>query len=350
MEVSEGMGEVWTSSMSGAPWTKSKMNKATKQLRHRALISYVIDIDKLEDLQELDKHVFAKRPDLVLSISQIDMKGRYTAQLLKVIAELKHITALQINLRQSIDLSILGQLERLQYLSITSKKPVSLSFISNFKELQYLSVDGKFLDLTPIGDAIELDTLILSTTIHELDFVTQLPKLQCLFIHDCTLEGSLAPLADSTVTMLSLAAIRNLTELDVLSSIHNLTCLRLSLSKVESLCDFSKMHNLRQLELDNMKGLEQIDLLWTAQQLEMLQLREMSTAIKAQDLEPLIEMKHLQQLDFQFIDFNKGRIAALREWFAQAGKAHILYENIAEDQRMKSMSLVHLQQHLGLDK
>ncbi|MNJ45133.1 Leucine Rich repeats (2 copies) [compost metagenome] len=245
---------------------------------------------------------------------------------------------------------MLGKLERLQYFSITSKKPVSLSFISNFKELQYLSVHGKFLDLTPIGDATWLDTLILSTTIHELDFVRQLPKLECLFIHDCTLEGSLAALADSTVTMLSLASIRNLTELDVIASMHNLTCLRLSLPKVESLCDFSKLHNLRQLELDNMKALKHIDLLWTAQELEMLELREISTTVKAKDLEPLIELKHLQQLDFQFIDFNKGRIATLREWFAQAGKEYILYENIADDQRRKSMSLVHLQKHLGLAK
>lgn len=341
------MGEVWTSSMHGAPWTKGKMNKAIKQLGHRALISFVIDIDKLEDLQELDKHVFAKRPDLVLSIRQIDMKGRYTEELLQIIADLKHITALQLNLQHHIDLSILGKLERLQFLSITSKKPVNLNFTSNFRNLQYLSLYGEFVDLTPIGDATELDTLILSTTIHEVDFVRQLTKLECLFIHDCTLKGSLAALANSTVKMLSLANIRNLTNLDDIASMHNLTYLRLSLSKVEALCDFSKMHNLRQLELDNMKALKHIDLLWSAPLLEMLELRQISTSIKAKDLEALLEMEHLQQLDFQFIDFNKGRIAALRDWFKQAGKEHILYENIAEDKRMKSMWRIHLQNHIG---
>ncbi|CAH1191366.1 MULTISPECIES: hypothetical protein [Paenibacillus] len=341
------MGEVWTSSMHGAPWTIGKMNKAIKQLGHRALISFVIDIDKLEDLQELDKHVFAKRPDLVLSIRQIDMKGRYTEELLQIIADLKHITALQLNLQHHIDLSILGKLERLQFLSITSKKPVNLNFTSNFRNLQYLSLYGEFVDLTPIGDATELDTLILSTTIHEVDFVRQLTKLECLFIHDCTLKGSLAALANSTVKMLSLANIRNLTNLDDIASMHNLTYLRLSLSKVEALCDFSKMHNLRQLELDNMKALKHIDLLWSAPLLEMLELRQISTSIKAKDLEALLEMEHLQQLDFQFIDFNKGRIAALRDWFKQAGKEHILYENIAEDKRMKSMWRIHLQNHIG---
>ncbi|WP_246552772.1 hypothetical protein [Paenibacillus tritici] len=344
-----GMGGVWTSSMNGAPWTISKMNEATTQLRKRALISYVIDIDKLEDLEALDQHVFAKRPDLVLSISQVDMKGHYPQELLQILAELKHITALQLNLRQSTDLSLLGKLERLQFLSITSQKPVSLSFISNFNELQYLAVNGKFTDLSPIGDLAGLDTLLLSTTIYNLDFVRQMPRLRCLFIHDCTLKGSLAALADSSVTMLSLAAIRNLTKLDEIEPMDELICLQLSLPKVEALCNFAMMKHLRQLELDNMKALKHIDLLWTAEQLEILRLCEISTAVKARDLEPMIGMEHLQQVDFQFIDFNKGRITALREWFAQAEKEHLLYENIAEDQRIKPLSLLHLQKHLGLD-
>lgn len=341
---------VWTSSMNGAPWTKGKMDQAVKQLRERALISYVIDVDKPQDLLDLDQHVFAKRPDLVLSISQVDMKGRYTKELLHIISELQHITALQLNLNHSIDLSVLSNLERLQFLSITAKKPLNLSFISSLKELQYLSLHGKFADLTPIGDAASLDTLILRTTIHELEFVCRLPKLQCLFIHDSILNGSLDALADSSVTMLSLAAIRNLTELDALADMHKLTYLRLSLPKVKALCDFTNMPHLRQLELDQMKALEHVAPLWAVPQLEMLELRELSTAVTAKDLEPLTEMEHLKQVDFQFIDFNKGRITKLREWFAQAGKSHLLYENIPEDQRIKPMSLIHLRKHLGLDQ
>lgn len=92
---------------------------------------------------------------------------------------------------------------------------------------------------------IELDTLILSTNFHELNFIRHLNQLECLFIHDCTLKGSLEGLADSNVKMLSLANIRNLTDLNDITSMHNLIYLRLSLPKVEALCDFSKMNNLR---------------------------------------------------------------------------------------------------------
>ncbi|WP_339225082.1 hypothetical protein [Paenibacillus sp. FSL H8-0332] len=339
---------VWTSSMNGAPWTKSKMSTAVKQLRERALISYVIDVDKLHDLQELDQHVFAERPDLVLSISQVDGKVRYPEELLQTLAELQHITALELNLFHSVDLSVLGKLARLQFLSISAKKPIDLSFLASFKQLQYLSVHGPFQDLTPIGDASSLDTLILRTTIHELEFVRRLPKLLCLFIHDSILKGSLEALANSTVPMLSLAAIRNLTEVGALESMSNLTYLHLSLPKLAALCDFSNMPGLIQLELDQMKSLEDIDPLWTATKLEMLQLREISAAVTAKELEPLTAMEHLKQVDFQFLDLKKGRIAALRESFTQAGKSHLLYENIAEAQRIQPMMLVHLRKHMGL--
>lgn len=344
------MSQVWASSMNGAPWTLSKMNEATNHLRQRAFVSYVIDVDKLEDLQELDQYVFAARPDLVLSISQIDVKMRYTDDLIEALANLKHIRALQLNLHQNMDLSKLGKLVHLQYLSIISKKPLNLSFLSSMKELQYLSLLGKYLDLTPIGEASRLDTLRLGTAIQDLGFVHSLPKLVCLFINDCTLDTSLAALADSSVHMLSLAGIRNLTKLHGLESVSQLTYLSLSLSKVEALCDFSGMPHLRQLELDYMPALKHIEQLWTAEQLEVLRLKEIPKAIKAEDLQPVVTLEQLRQLDFQFIDTHKGRINALREWVTQAGKAHILYENMADDQRIKPQALEHLRKHLGLDQ
>lgn len=344
------MSQVWASAMKGAPWTRSKMTEATKHLRQRAFISYVIDVDKLEDLQALDQSIFAARPDLVLSVSQIDAKLRYSDELIETLANLKHIRALQLNLHQNMDLSKLSKLTHLQFLAIISKKPLDLSFLSSMKELQYLSLLGKFTDLTPIGEASRLDTLRLGTAIQDLGFVHSLPKLVCLFINDCTLDTTLTALADSTVHMLSLSGIRNLTKLHFLEALSQLTYLNLSLSKVEALCDFSGMPHLRQLELDYMPALKQIEPLWSAEQLEALRLKEISKAIKAEDLQPVVAMEHLQQLDFQFIDTGKGRISALREWVTQAGKAPILYENIPDDQRIKPEALVHLQKHLGLDR
>lgn len=339
------MSEVWIHSMNGAPWKKSKMNQAIKKLRHRALISYVVGIDKLEDLQELDQIVFAKRPDLILSISQIDKDKTSLQQVISKLAGLQHVTALQLNLFYDIDLSELGVL-KLQYISVMSKKPLNLDFISNYKQLKFASLHGKFVDLRPIGDATELDSLNLQTDIVELDFVSRLPKLTCLYIADCTLkEGALAALVNSNITMLCLASIRNLTHIDEISSMHQLVSLRLALSKLETLCDFSELNQLTQLELEQMKSLKDITPLWTANHLEMLTLWEFSTAIKAKALAPLLDMSQLKQLDFRFIDFNKRRIEALRQMFAEAGKEYILIENIDEPFRLKSKVFLHIKKH-----
>ncbi len=323
------------------------MDEAVEHLRRRAVIYFVVDADHPDDLLKLDEHVFAKRPDLILSISPRDMKERYPVSFLSRLAGLRHVAALQLNLYHSNDLNELGQLKGMKYLSIYSKKPQDLSFLTNYQELEYLSLRGKFVDLSPIGEVTSLDTLLLSVPIYDLSFISQLPRLKYLSIHDCTLEGSLDALIASTVRILRLAAIRHLTELDILASIPHLACLYLALPKVEQLFDFSRLEHLKQLELDNMKGLRNIEHLWTARHLELLTLREISSAVKAKDLEPLVGLDSLRQLDFQYIDFNKGRIAALREWITQAGKEAILYENIAEEQRIRPMDQEHLIQHLG---
>lgn len=121
--------------------------------------------------------------------------------------------------------------------------------------------------------------------------------------------------------------------------------LHLSLPKVERLCDLA-CHNLRQLELDFMKSLQEIDNLWTAEQLEMLELKEIHTGIKAEDFSGLLKMDSLKQIDFRFIDHGKGRIVAMRRQMTDAGKGYLLYENIPEEQRIPSMAHVHLSKFL----
>ncbi|WP_260871060.1 hypothetical protein [Paenibacillus xylanexedens] len=57
-------------------------------------------------------------------------------------------------------------------------------------------------------------------------------------------------------------------------------------------------------------------------------------------------MDSLMQFDFRFIDHSKGRIAAMRRQMTDAGKEHLLYENIPEEQRIPSMAHVHLSKFL----
>ncbi|MCM3170898.1 hypothetical protein [Paenibacillus sp. MER 99-2] len=336
------MSEVWAASMSGAPWTIDKMDDAVRHLRNRATVSYVVGVDKLDDLMGLDQHVFAKRPDLILYVSNVEKNSSCPEEVVAQLAEMKHVTALKIHLQQRQHLTQLSALERMNYLEIHSPKAQSLDFIRNFKYLKYLLLSGKFNDLSPIEDCIRLETLVLNCAIEKLDFVVDLPFLAYLSIDSCTFNDSLDVLSTSNISMLRLSAVRNLSNIDTLETLKNLVYLRLSLPKVERLCDFSRLSNLRQLELDYMKSLQDIDHLWNANQLEVLELKEINPKLKAESFDRMAEMDRLRQVDFRYMDVNKRRIDALRKHMVEAGKAELLYENIPEENRIQSMALAHL--------
>ncbi|QTH40181.1 hypothetical protein J4772_21470 [Cohnella sp. LGH] len=337
------MDKPWHASMQGIPWNEEKMKAAVKDLRNRATVSFVVGADLTEDLLELDKRVFATRPDLILYIWNKDEKARYTDEFLETLAALKHVAALRLDLRQPQDLTRLGRMKQMQFLNVSSpKKAQSLDFIRSYSQLNYLELHGKFEGLTPIAECASLNTLLLNCAIDRLDFIAELPQIKYLLIDSCELNGPLDVLAESNLSMLVLSAVRNLTDIQAVGQMRNLSFLQLSLPKVERLCDFSKMDNLRQLELNYMKSLRDIANLWTAKQLEVLELKEINTAIKAEAFAPLRDMESLRQVDFRFIDFNKGRIAAISELMEQAGKGHLLYDNIPEDQHIRSLALEHL--------
>lgn len=340
------MKKVWTGSVVGAPWTPRKIGDAARHLRNRATVSFLDGVDTLDDLAELDKKLFSRRPDLILSVSHSDAKSRYSEELLTTLAGLKHVAALQLGLNHTQDLGELAALSRLDLLVLNGNKVIDLDFIRSFKMLRYLRLSGKFVSLSPIVDCISLDALVLNCGIADLGFVASLPSIQYLLIDSCTLEGSLAPLGDSTLSMLSLSAIRNLTSLDELASLRNLEFLHIAQPKVQRLFDFSKLEKLRQLELVYLKGLKEIDLLWTTRRLECLELKEINPGIKAEAFRGIAEMEHLRQIDFRFIDFNKGRINALGKMMAEAGRAGLLMDNIPDSRQIRSMAIEHAAKHL----
>lgn len=336
------MSEPWTASMRGIPWSLDKMESAVKQLRNRASLEFVVGSDNAADLLKLDEWVFSKRPDLILHIYIPEEAGQDTEEIMDTLAGLKFVTALHLDLKQKQDLKRLGVLDQMEFLRIRSSKKQNLDFIRNYKFLKYLELSGKFEDLSPIADCIRLDTLILNCAIDQLDFVVELPMMKYLAIDSCTLNGSLEVLADSNISMLRLSSVRNLLNIDSLAKLKNLSYLSLLLPKIERLCDFSHMKNLRQLELDYMKSLQEIENLWTASRLEVLTLKEIHTRIKAEALDGLSKMECLRQIDFRFIDTGKTRIAAIRKRMAEADKEHILYENIPEEKQIRSLALEHL--------
>lgn len=322
------------------------MDSAVEHLRHRGTIVYTVGVDPIDDLFELDERVFAARPDLILRLDQADGKTRFAEPYLEALAAVKHVAALELNLQQRHELNGIAALERLEFLKVSARKQQSLDFIRGLKSLRFLSLSGKFDDLSPIADCRLLNTLLLSCTIETLDFAAHVPSLEYLSIDSCVCSGSLSVLADSGIRLLRLSSIRNLTNIDDLAALRQLEYVSLSLSKVERLCDFSAMDRLKQLELNGMKGLRDIGNLWTAARLESLELREIGKDVAADEWQGLTRLAQLRQVDFRWIDFGQARIAALHKLMSEAGKAHLVVENIPEEERIPSMGIAHLSRFL----
>ncbi|MEK3703952.1 hypothetical protein MKY87_07445 [Paenibacillus sp. FSL R7-0198] len=341
------MNKTWHASIQGVPWNAEKMHQAVHLLRRRATVHFRVGADTYEELAELDAKVFFARPDLILHISHMDPKGVYSSGFLGRLAQLKHVSALQLDLSQAQDLTILGAMEQMQFLRLNSPaKATRLDFIEHYRQLTFLELRGKFNGLASIAACLQLHTLILNCTVESVDVLAELPMLQYLSLDQCELKGGLDVLTQSTISMLKLSSVRKMTSIQGLEQMRGLEYLHLSLPKLEQLCDFSHLTSLRQLELDYMKSLRDTTHLWTARALESIELKEMNTALKADSFAGLTGMEQLRQIDFRFIDVNKGRIAAMRDQLAKAGKSHLLYENIPEHERMNSIGIAHLSQVL----
>jgi hypothetical protein len=335
------MSEEWIHAMHGVPWTPKKMKAAVEKLRRRATISFAFDSDKLADLVKLDEMVLSHRPDLILHIWSYNNKGDYSVEMLDILAGLKNVTALHLSMKQKQDLHNLQMLKNVEFLRIDSDQTLSIDFISSFQKLQHLQLSGKFDDLSPIGNCKNLSSIILQCTVEQLNFVIEIP-IEYLLIDNCNVNCDLDVLNVRTLKMLELSSIAKLEDVSFLSRFENLEFLSLSLSRVEKLCDFSAMDNLKQLELQNMKSLIEIDVLKTASNLENLELKEINTKIKAEAFDFLLDMPKLKQLDFQFIDFNKKRIEIMQKKWIDSGKQDILIDCIPRKKRQKKMNSIHL--------
>jgi len=108
------MSETWHASIQGIPWNAEKMDQAVNLLRRRGTVHFRVGADTFEDLAALDTNVFAARPDLILHISNADPTAAYSSGFLGRLAQLKHVSALQLDLLQTQDLTILHLLHGTQ--------------------------------------------------------------------------------------------------------------------------------------------------------------------------------------------------------------------------------------------
>jgi hypothetical protein len=170
--------------------------------------------------------------------------------------------------------------DELEYLGIgqTRSRANSLRFIARFKQLKSLSLEGQTKHLEAILACEQLENVTLRMmTLPNLSILSSHKKLLSLRMH---LGGTrnLRPIESlGNLRHLELALIRGLSDLNVIAECTQLQWLHLeSLRQVIALPDLSRLTALRQVVLQNMKGLTDLACLCTAPALEDLHVYESS--------------------------------------------------------------------------
>jgi len=319
------MTKKWDASEQGLPWTPKKMVNAVKGLRDEGSIGFALGYEKLNRLNELDEKVFSIRGDLILHIWSVEKNNKFTEEQLQVLSNLKNIRKLKLSGFKNSSLQHIEKLDKIEKIIIASDKKLDISFLRKMTNLKYLFLIGKYNDLKILGTCKNLEEIYLQqTTIETLDFLLSLKKLSRLMIDYSRVNCEFKPLEQSNIYDLTISSITNLSDVSFLKKMKNVKKIRIDASKVELLPDFQELKKLEHLELNYMKVWKNPEVLKTIKSLKKLRLHEINTKLKAEQFYFLSTMDTLIEIDYEFIDFNKGRIKKLNDFFEKEGKSILI--------------------------
>lgn len=271
----------------------------------------------------INDRLIGSRPDI-----QIRIYGHYSAPCdLNILQYIPSVENLAIDcLRDASNFDHIKELKRLKSLSVgiyhldsfdflkslpksiekiflggtKSNKP-SLDGLENLTNLKELYIDGQNKNLDAIGNLNQLERLTLrSVSPNDIKFVRNLPKLWSL---DIKLGGirDLNPIEGlHNLKYLELWQVKGLSDISVVSTLIGLQYLFLqSLINVKAFPDMCNLVNIRRIYLEAMKGLEDLEGLFNAPNLEEF------IHVRAQNMtpnkyEPLLKLASLKKALFGF--------------------------------------------------
>jgi len=265
----------------------------------------------------LNRELFSVRPDIQLRVfgfysqvcdlsflQQMDNVRDFAADCLmdatgvENIARLTNLERLSLGIYQLASFDILERLPAEQIVSLdlgeTSSKRLTLRPLDRFTNLKALSIDGHRKEIEVIGGLSRLEDVTLrSIGSVDLSFLQNLEQLWSL---DIKLGGcrDLSGLAGmDQIKYLELWQIKGLQDLDVVSSLRGLQFLFLqSLANVVRLPDFSDLSRLQRIHCQNMNALMDLSALSSARSLEEL-FFSTSRALPPEAYEWIAELENL---------------------------------------------------------
>jgi hypothetical protein len=155
-------------------------------------------------------------------------------------------------------------------LGVTRSKKPSLGPLSRFRSLKELYLEGHSKEIDVISDLPELEDITLrSITTPDLEFLSNLRKLWSLDIKLGGIRDFRGILGKESIKYLELWQVRELLEIDVVSTLPGLQNLFLqSLPKITKFPQLVKSDRLRRIVVENLKGLTDFTPLQSAPALE----------------------------------------------------------------------------------
>lgn len=317
------MSEKKENTIDGLPWTKPKVNKILSNLKIGGAISFAFGFDELKYLQILNEEIFSKRDDIVLHIWSVAENKILTKNELEELTKVSFLKRLKISGFKNNSLIELQDMKHIEELALLPMKKLNILFIQNFEKLKKISLYG-VENLDVLENNTNLEYLYLHTTVNSYDFARKLTQLKKIIIDSCISTNDFSSLNQLSLEYLGIHSVKNLENIDSISSFSTIKEFHLDASRIKILPSFKNLKELQILSLRYMKIWENPNVLKDIPNLEELELMEINTKLKAEDFFFLKDMNSLKSLDFRFVDFNKARIEKLYKYFKENNLENIV--------------------------
>ncbi len=321
-------------------WDEAKVADAAKTLDKNGSIS-LNETCSPKELDILDRHLFAARPDVLLYISpsSIEYKGAcsaYGGEFVEALARMKNLRRLAIVVAPNHNLSALSALHDLTELKLHPRGNVAVDFTSGMTNLESLVMQsiiairgeklGGFSSYDPISRCASLKSLaVVMVSKPDFGFAAQLP-VETLRLYDVKGYQNEASLFGEHLKSLELTLMSSFGEdMSLLAGSPNLENLELNQSKnIKSLSGLADPSSLKRLSVFEMASLTDFSILRQAKNLRSINLSFISPKVDAKELcDILLSIDSLEEVSV-------GTFHSSRQWatflklFGASPKANIL--------------------------
>jgi len=276
-----------------------------------------------DTLRRLNDSLFSKRPDvqfrvygfyssacdleflsLMTNVRDLSVDCLHNASGIEAIVSLPRIRRLGIGIWNLEDLGFLNEVsDEIESISIgttRSKKP-DLAPLARFSKMKRIYLEGQRKNIEVVSQLGNLEKVVLrSITVPDLEFLKPLERLWSLEIKLGGTKNLAALKGMTRLKYLELWQVLGLSDLDVISTLTGLQYLFLqSLTRVGNLPDFRELTSLRRISLETMKRLQDVSTLRHAPALiEYIHIA--ANNLQPGDYLPLLENENVRKVRIGF--------------------------------------------------